>query len=243
MLSTQTLLSPTGNTEDRRARPSHRAQHSPPFIGRSTPTTRRSGVNAFSSPILIAFRAIFRILITMTQDFYWLPRHSHNPRAARAQEQKRIHHGVRAQLPELDPQRGSFQRGADPHRSLRRSVHVRSPVARTGAGPGAILGALHRQKNLPASPSGNARWSDGRPSLQRISCAHVQDARPECRLRDVLRFITGAKEYRMGTDRIRACGIKAIDSRTLEVTLLRPVAYFTGSLPQSFSLVHPPMRR
>ncbi len=115
------------------------------------------------------------------------------------------------------------------------------PSRSNRCGPWRNPGALHRKKIYRFTIGRTRAGPTGRPSLQRISCAHVQDARPECRLRDVLRCHHGAKEYRMGTDRNPEHVASRPRSRTLEVTLLRPVAYFTASLPPVFLSCPPSM--
>jgi len=150
-----------------------------------------------------------------------------------------------AQLPELDPQRALFSNEAQIHTALYEGLFTYDPQSLEPVR--ALAQSWERstdKKIYRFTIRENARWSDG-------TAITAEDfVRSWFRMLDLnadyatfFDVITGAKEYRMGTDRNpEHVGIKAIDSRTLEVTLLRPVAYFTGLLcHQSFSLIHPSM--
>jgi len=150
-----------------------------------------------------------------------------------------------AQLPELDPQRALFSNEAQIHTALYEGLFTYDPQSLEPVR--ALAQSWERsadKKVYHFTIRDNARWSDG-------SAITADDfVRSWFRMLDLnaeyatfFDVITGAKEYRMGTDRNpEHVGIRAIDPRTLEVTLVRPVAYFTRLLcHQSFSLIHPSM--
>ena len=90
----------------------------------------------------------------------------------------------------------------------------------------------------------NALWSDGSPITAEDfvrSWFRMLDINAE--YATFFDIIEGAKQYRMGLDKNpEHVGIKAASPNTLEITLVRPVAYFTRLLcHQSFSVIHPSM--
>ncbi|MEN6297915.1 MAG: peptide ABC transporter substrate-binding protein [Rectinema sp.] len=150
-----------------------------------------------------------------------------------------------AQLPELDPQKALFSNEAQIHTALYEGLFTYDPQSLEPVR--ALAQSWERstdKKVYRFTIRENARWSDG-------TAITAEDfVRSWFRMLDLnaeyatfFDVITGAKEYRMGTDHTpEHVGIKALDARTLEVTLLRPVAYFTRLLcHQSFSLIHPSM--
>jgi peptide/nickel transport system substrate-binding protein/oligopeptide transport system substrate-binding protein len=152
-----------------------------------------------------------------------------------------------AQLPELDPQRALFSNEAQIHTALYEGLFTYDPQSLEPVR--ALAQSWERstdKKVYRFTIRDGARWSDG------TEITAEDFARSWFRMLDLnaeyatfFDIITGAKEYRMGTDRNpEHVGIRTLDSRTLEVTLVRPVAYFTRLLcHQSFSLVHPSMMK
>jgi len=150
-----------------------------------------------------------------------------------------------AQLPELDPQQALFSNEAQIHTALYEGLFTYDPQSLEPVR--ALAQSWERsadKKVYRFTIRQNARWSDGKP-------IGAEDfVRSWLRMLDLnadyatfFDVIAGAKDYRTGRDRNpEHVGIKAIDPRTLEVTLLRPVAYFTRLLcHHSFSVVHPSM--
>ena len=150
-----------------------------------------------------------------------------------------------AQLPELDPQRALFSNEAQIHTALYEGLFSYDPQSLEPVR--ALAQSWERstdKKVYRFTIRENARWSDG----SQITADDF--VRSWFRMLDLnadyatfFDVITGAKEYRLGSDHDPGhVGIQALDSRTLEVKLLRPVAYFTRLLcHQSFSLIHPSM--
>jgi len=150
-----------------------------------------------------------------------------------------------AQLPQLDPQRALFSNEAQIHTALYEGLFTYDPQtlepvrALAQSWSRSIDGKVYR-----FSIRENAQWSDG-------TAITTEDfVRSWLRMLDLnaeyatfFDIIAGAREYRLGTDHSADhVGIKAIDPMTLEVTLVRPAAYFTRLLcHQSFALIHPSM--
>jgi len=150
-----------------------------------------------------------------------------------------------AQLPELDPQKALFSNEAQIHTALYEGLFTYDPQSLEPVR--ALAQSWERsadKKVYRFTIRENARWSDG-------TTITAQDfVRSWFRMLDMnadyatfFDVIVGAKDYRTRRDRNpEHVGIKATDPRTLEVSLVRPVAYFTRLLcHHSFSPIHPSM--
>jgi len=150
-----------------------------------------------------------------------------------------------AQLPQLDPQRAIFSNEAQIQTALYEGLFSYDPQSLDPVRALAQSWERSTDKKLYRfTIRENARWSDGSPITADDfvgSWFRMLDLNAE--YATFFDIIAGAKAYREASpsDRHReSVGIKAIDARTLEVTLVRPVAYFTRLLcHQSFALVHP----
>jgi oligopeptide transport system substrate-binding protein len=80
----------------------------------------------------------------------------------------------------------------------------------------------------------NLKWSDGSPLTAKdfvYSYLRVLDPALGAQYSGMLTdFIAGATEYYAGTGDADSVGIKAIDDQTLELTLMKPTAYYIGIL-------------
>jgi len=90
----------------------------------------------------------------------------------------------------------------------------------------------------------DARWSDGsqlKAADFRSAWLELLNPKDKADYASFCDIISGARSYRLGKNRNQnSVGIKALDDRTLEVTLSSPAAYFTRLLcHHSFSPVHP----
>lgn len=148
-----------------------------------------------------------------------------------------------AQIPQLDPQKAIFSNEAQIQTALYEGLFSYDP--QTLDPVRALAQSWERstdKKIYRFTIRENARWSDG-GLITADDFVHswfrMLDLNAE--YATFFDIIVGAKAYREGSDKNRdSVGIKAIDPRTLEVTLVRPVAYFTRLLcHQSFALVHP----
>jgi len=150
-----------------------------------------------------------------------------------------------AQLPELDPQKALFSGEAQIHTALYEGLFSYDPQdlkplpALAQSWERSIDKELYR-----FTIRENARWSDGTSIVAQDfvnSWFRMLDLNAD--YATFFDIISGAKAYRTGTDKEKAhVGIQALDEKTLEVSLVRPVAYFTRLLcHQSFALIHPSM--
>lgn len=150
-----------------------------------------------------------------------------------------------AQLPQLDPQRAIFSNEAQIQTALYEGLFSYDPQSLEPLRALAQSWERSTDKKLYRfTLRENARWSDGSPITADDfvqSWFRMLDLNAE--YATFFDVIAGAKAYReagTGDKHRESVGIKAIDARTLEVTLVRPVAYFTRLLcHQSFALVHP----
>ncbi len=150
-----------------------------------------------------------------------------------------------AQLPQLDPQRAIFSNEAQIQTALYEGLFSYDPQSLDPVRALAQSWERSTDKKLYRfTIRENARWSDGSPITAKDfvdSWFRMLDLNAE--YATFFDVIVGAKAYREASPSERhreSVGIKAIDARTLEVTLVRPVAYFTRLLcHQSFALVHP----
>lgn len=150
-----------------------------------------------------------------------------------------------SQLPELDPQKAIFSNEAQIHTAIYEGLFNYDP--NTLEPMRALAQNWERsvdKKLYRFTIRDNALWSDDSPITAEDfvrSWFRMLDINAE--YATFFDIIEGAKQYRMGLDKNpEHVGIKAASPNTLEITLVRPVAYFTRLLcHQSFSVIHPSM--
>lgn len=75
------------------------------------------------------------------------------------------------------------------------------------------------------------KWSDGNPVTAEdfeFSWKRVLDPKMESQYAYQLYYIAGGEDYNKGKGKADGVGVKALDAKTLEVTLKQPTAYFDG---------------
>ncbi len=75
------------------------------------------------------------------------------------------------------------------------------------------------------------KWSDGNPVTAEdfeFSWKRVLDPKLESQYAYQLYYIAGAEDYNKGKGKADGVGVKALDPKTLQVTLKQPTAYFDG---------------
>jgi oligopeptide transport system substrate-binding protein len=139
----------------------------------------------------------------------------------------------------LDPQKTSTTVESNVLRNLFEGLVVQDPKGNVAPGVAETWSASEDGVTYTFKLRANAKWSNGDPVTAGdfvFSLRRIQDPKTKSQYAEVLYPIKNAQEVNTGKAELSALGVKAVDAKTLEITLKAPTPYFLQLLTHQTGL-------
>jgi ABC-type oligopeptide transport system substrate-binding subunit len=139
----------------------------------------------------------------------------------------------------LDPQKTSTTVESNVLRNLFEGLVVQDPKGNVAPGVAESWNASEDGVTYTFKLRADAKWSNGEPVTAEdfvYSLRRIQDPKTKSQYAEVLYPIKNAEEVNTGKAELSALGAKAIDAKTLEITLKAPTPYFLQLLTHQTGL-------
>ena len=139
----------------------------------------------------------------------------------------------------LDPHKTSVTYESNILRNLFEGLVVQDPKGKVAPGVAETWSASDDGVTYTFKLRANAKWSNGDPVTANdfvFSLRRIQDPNGKSQYAEVLYPIKNAEEVNTGKAELSALGVRAVDAKTLEITLKAPTAYFLQLLTHTTGL-------
>src|SRR5438876_1477819 len=139
----------------------------------------------------------------------------------------------------LDPHKTSVTYESNILRNLFEGLVVQDPKGKVAPGVAETWSASADGVTYTFKLRANAKWSNGDPVTANdfvFSLRRIQDPNGKSQYAEVLYPIKNAEEVNTGKAELSALGVRAVDAKTLEITLKAPTAYFLQLLTHTTGL-------
>ena len=139
----------------------------------------------------------------------------------------------------LDPQKTSTTVESNVLRNLFEGLVVQDPKGNVAPGVAEKWTASEDGVTYTFKLRADAKWSNGDPMTAGdfvFSLRRIQDPKTKSQYAEVLYPIKNAQEVNTGKAELSALGVKAVDAKTLEITLKAPTPYFLQLLTHQTGL-------
>ena len=139
----------------------------------------------------------------------------------------------------LDPQKTSTTVESNVLRNLFEGLVVQDPKGNVAPGVAEKWTASEDGVTYTFKLRADAKWSNGDPVTAGdfvFSLRRIQDPKTKSQYAEVLYPIKNAQEVNTGKAELSALGVKAVDAKTLEITLKAPTPYFLQLLTHQTGL-------
>ncbi|HXA70354.1 MAG TPA: peptide ABC transporter substrate-binding protein [Stellaceae bacterium] len=139
----------------------------------------------------------------------------------------------------LDPQKTSTTVESNVLRNLFEGLVVQDPKGNVAPGVAETWTASEDGVAYTFKLRADAKWSNGDPVTAGdfvFSLRRIQDPKTKSQYAEVLYPIKNAQEVNTGKAELSALGVKAVDAKTLEITLKAPTPYFLQLLTHQTGL-------